>query len=96
MPKRRFKKQDLLDVIDENSDNLTFILDDLYDTNRWSELHKLIFRDNETRKFYQTMYSCGLTEYQDERPFEYEKDEIECAEVEPQTIEVIEYVPVAD
>jgi hypothetical protein len=48
-------------------------------TSRWSENHEIIFAHD--GKFYRTYYSCGLTEYQDESPWEYE-EEVECTEVE--------------
>jgi len=49
------------------------------DTSRWSEHHEIIFAYS--GKFYQAYYSEGLTEYQDESPWEYD-EEIECIEVE--------------
>lgn len=55
------------------------IKDDIVDTSRWSEHHEIIFEHD--GKFYRTHYSCGLTEIQDERPWEYET-EVECTEVE--------------
>jgi len=51
----------------------------LIDTSRWSTIHSLVFSFR--RKFYQTRYSRGATEQQDESPFEYADDQIECKEV---------------
>ena len=55
--------------------------DEIYDTSRWSEHHELVFQDLETEKFYQVCYSKGLTEYQDEDPFQFEEDGSKCTEV---------------
>ena len=61
------------------------ILDKIIDTTRWSIRHEIVFEDN--GKFYQTTYSEGATECQDERPWEY-KDEVECYEVELREVKV--------
>ena len=52
------------------------------------------FNDNEDNgKFYQTTYSEGATEMQDERHLEYD-DEITCTEVELEEVMMKELVPV--
>ena len=96
MPTRLFEKEDLKDVLFGETDNLTLIYDNITDTSRWSEHHEIVFQDDNTKKFYMVGYSCGLTEYQDESPFDNERDEIECVEVEPKPVEVIKYVPVTN
>ena len=65
------------------------IKDTITDTGRWSIYHEIIFEDN--GKFYQTCYSEGATECQDERPWEYET-EIECYEVELKEVTRLEWV----
>ncbi len=55
------------------------IKDDITGTSRWSEHHEIIFSHD--GKFYRAHYSQGLTEYQDESPWEYES-EIDCTQVE--------------
>lgn len=67
------------------------IVDKIIDTNRWSIIHKIVFEDK--GKFYQTTYSEGATEYQDESPWEYE-DMIECTEVELREVKVKKWMPV--
>ena len=67
------------------------ILDEITDTSRWSIHHRIIFGDN--GKFYETHYSEGATEAQDERPWEYE-DEVTCTEVELKEVKVKKWVPV--
>jgi hypothetical protein len=54
------------------------IEDEVVDNSRWSIYHSIIFEYD--GKFYQTSYSVGATECQDESPWEYE-DEVECIEV---------------
>lgn len=55
------------------------IKDTITGTSRWSEHHEIIFAHD--GKFWRTHYSQGLTEMQDESPWENETD-IECEEVE--------------
>lgn len=50
----------------------------IVDQRRWSTVHEIIFEHD--GKFYQTHYSEGSTEMQDERPWQYDK-EVECTEV---------------
>lgn len=71
-------------------EGFTLVEDVILDTTRWSIVSKLTFKFGD--KFYQTEYSKGATECQDESPFEYEDDEIECKEVFPvvKTITVYE------
>lgn len=69
------------------------IEDDIIDTTRWSIVHEIVFEDN--GKFYMTTYSEGATEYQDERPWEYE-DEVKCTEVELKEVKVKKWIPVED
>lgn len=54
------------------------LVDTVVDTRRWSVVHEIIFEHE--GKHYQTDYSVGATEMQDERPWENE-DEVECVEV---------------
>ena len=42
-----------------------------------------------------TTYSEGATEYQDERPWEYE-DEVKCTEVELKEVKVKKWIPVEE
>ena len=57
------------------------IYDKIIGHSRWSIQHERVFEHE--GKFYLTTYSVGATEYQDERPYEYDPDEIECPEVFP-------------
>lgn len=68
------------------------IEDKVIDTSRWSTYHEIVFEDKDG-KTYQTGYSCGATECQDESPWEYE-DEVECTEVELKEVMVKKWMPV--
>lgn len=74
MSKVSFSKQELQDM------DLPWsaLEDKIIDNSRWSIHHEIIFMKDE--KYYRTYYSVGATEYQDERPWEYDK-EVVCEEV---------------
>jgi hypothetical protein len=65
------------------------IFDEITDNGRWSIYHRCIFEDN--GKFYETHYSVGATESQDERPWEYEEN-VDCFEVELKEVTVKKWV----
>ena len=92
----KFKAEDLRELIyGGGPENLRVISDNVTENTRWSALHRLVFEDETTGKFYAVNYSEGLTENQMEEPFEYE-DEVECEEVR-KTIKMVEvYVPVSE
>lgn len=92
-----FDKEDLIELLmsDEleiNGKTAKVVLNEQFDTTRWSSHHELVFRYDD--RFYQTTYSRGLTDHQDESPFQYEPDQIDCCEVEPVEVVKIEYQPV--
>jgi hypothetical protein len=60
---------------------------------RWSVGHSFVF-EHEGR-FYMASYSVGATECQDESPFEYDGDEVECPEVAAVEVRVTRWLPVA-
>jgi hypothetical protein len=65
---------------------------ELIDTTRWSAIYSVVYQDLTTGKYYQSSYSTGATECQEERPYEYDGAEIELTEVVPVEKTVIEYV----
>ena len=86
---RKFKKDIILELLDYDIDEkfetdegeiYIKLVDDIFDKSRWSILSTLVFSFE--GKLYSTPYSTGATEYQDERPFQYDKDFIQCYEVE--------------
>lgn len=91
MSVKKFSKDYLKDELDLPYSNT--IVDRIIDTTRWSIVHEIVFEDN--GKFYQTTYSEGATEMQDERPWEYE-DEVECEEVELREEKVKKWMSVGE
>jgi hypothetical protein len=85
--KMKFKKEFLTDELDLP---WKAIEDTIIDTRRWSIDHEIIFKYED--KYYQTTYSIGATEGQEEAPFEYDPDEIECLEVEQKEVVVKQWV----
>jgi len=86
---RKFKKEWLRELLWDDIDDAELVSDIIDDHRRWSVGHTIIFMFD--GKFYKTSYSVGATEYQDEQPFEYCDDEIDCVEVEPVKVTAIEY-----
>ena len=88
-----FSKETLVDLVYDEHDETKFEIleNEIQDSSRWSIHYNLIFKVLETGKIYETGYSVGATESQDESPFEYEGDEIEVTEVEPYEVTVIKY-----
>ena len=100
MPSIKIKKEDAQELVYMGKGvadweglgyKLEFVSSEQIDTSRWSSLHEAIFRDIETGKYYETTYSQGLTECQDESPYEYDGDEIDFVEVEPFEVTVVKY-----
>ena len=88
MPTVTFEKDFMFEVLWGDAEGTEIIVDERFDTSRWSTHHSLIFKKDD--KYYRTSYSRGATEQQDEGPWEYE-DEVECVEVEPYEKTVIDY-----
>lgn len=90
----KFKKEELIALAEDshNPDNFTVVERTIEEVSRWSVLHGMVFKHGD--KFYSTGYSVGATEYQDESPYEYEGDYIECEEVIPTQITITKYIPV--
>lgn len=94
--KRTFDKNLLVAAwgLPHNIDKEGEIIEDtIVETSRWSEIHSLIFKAPDDGKFYEVSYSQGLTEYQDESPWEYDS-EVQGTEVEPREVTVVKYLPV--
>lgn len=96
----KFSKSDLQEMawmlegeVCEGFETYEVISNEQTDSSRWSSHHELIFKCGD--KFYRTTYSKGLTECQDERPFEYDAAEIECVEVFPKQVTTTVYVEAA-
>lgn len=90
MSKRKFNKEELLEALQGDSAKYETVVNEIDGTSRWSATYTYVFQELETGKFYRTWYNEGLTEYQDESPWEYE-DEIQATEVEPVEVTVVKY-----
>lgn len=94
----KFQRKFLQDLTYGDHDPIIveLIEDEICDNSRWSITYSMIFKVVATGKYYSTCYSRGATEQQDEGPYEYSPAEIECTEVEPKKVEVIQYVTVKE
>ena len=84
--KIKLKKEYMIEELDLPCDA---ILDEITDTSRWSVHHRIIF--SYQGRFWETYYSEGATEMQDEGPWEYD-EEVECYEVELKEVTVKKWV----
>ena len=78
-------------LIDSLGDEKSTIEDNITDVSRWSVHHRRVFKHE--GKFYLTSYSVGATEMQDESPYEYSDEDVECEEVVPVEKMVTVYEP---
>lgn len=88
-----FKKEDLQELSysreGDSFEEFEVVKNEISDTSRWSVHYYMIFKFKD--KFYETGYSVGATESQDESAYEYAKDLIDCTEVEPFEKTITEY-----
>lgn len=89
--KLKMTKEQARQILWEDTDDFIIIQDEQVDSTRWSAHHDLVVQRKEDSKFFRAGYSVGLTEQQDERPWEYE-DEVEFVEVTPSTKTITVYV----
>lgn len=94
MAKRKFEKEFLKGILWDETSGAEKISDEITGQRRWSTDRWLVFRFED--KIYGVAYSHGSTESQEERPFEYDPDEIECQELEAVEKTIVVYEPVAD
>lgn len=84
----KFKKEFLLELLEEDN----YVEHSISDTSRWSVHYDWVFEHD--GKFYESSYSVGATEQQEEYPYEYDGDEIECREVVPVKKTITVYEPI--
>ena len=84
MVTKKFSKEFLLEEIlwgsGSQDENPHLVEDTITGHGRWSIYHRIVFQDSDGL-FYTTEYSEGATEQQDESPWEYDGDDIECTQV---------------
>ena len=82
----KFNKKVLQELTyDYNFDEYKIIYTKQVDSSRWSIIYEQVFKFD--GKYYMTSFSRGATEYQDEKPYEFDGDSndmIECKEVKLQ------------
>lgn len=83
----KFTKSFLKEAVPDLGADL--LVNELVDNTRWSLMYRRVFCWGE--KYYETYFSVGATECQDEGPYDNEPDEIECDEVFPHEVKIIEY-----
>jgi len=86
--KTTFPKEFMQNLVWGDAEDATVIERNIAGHSRWSVDYDIIFQVGD--KYYSSSYSVGATESQDERPFQYDEDEIEVDEVIP----VVELVTV--
>lgn len=75
--------------INQGFDGYTVVENRQVDSNRWSSIHELVIRVDDV--LYMTGYSQGLTESQDERPFEDDAELINFWEVRQVPVTTFNY-----
>jgi len=83
---KMFSKEFMQNLIGDIS---KVLVDEIIEVSRWNITHHLVFKD--CGVCYGCYYSVGATELQDESPFEYDGDMIECVVVVPVEKTVIVY-----
>jgi hypothetical protein len=91
---KTFKKTELKELLDGETDELEKVSDTITSKSRWSVQHSMVFREKATGRFFRVGYSEGATEQQDESPFEYEPENVKVEEVRPVKRTVTVYEPV--
>lgn len=86
-----FNKSDLQDIAGQDTPEGFEIVESpkIIDQGRWTTYYEMVFSYD--GKYYKTSFGRGSTEGQEEWPYEYEKDEIECKEVHPVTKTITVY-----
>ena len=89
---RKFPKEFLQRMVGEDIDPSEGeqLDDELIDTSRWSTIHKMTFKADDGL-IYQSGYSRGATESQDESPYEHDNELIECVQVESVEVMTVQY-----
>jgi len=80
----KFKKESLKEQVwGDGPEEWKVLVQEHTGESRWSQHWRIVFEVE--GRFYETTYSIGSTESQDERPYEYDDDEIECKQVFPKS-----------
>lgn len=77
---KEFLREEILWGSKGEGEKPRLVEDTITDHRRWSIDHEIVFQDYDGL-FYTTDYSEGATEQQNESPWEYDGEEIECTQV---------------
>ena len=89
-----FQKKELQKMVFEESQKLQKVEEWVSETLRWSIRYGVVFKNLETNKYYISYYSVGATKCQDEEPYEFCLDKIDCKEVIQKEVVVKKWVEV--
>ena len=84
-----FSEEEARDIAYGDTSEFDEIVNDIEDTSRWTENHRIVVQRVSDGKYFESYYSQGLTESQDQRAYEY--DEPVFTEVFETVVEVIQY-----
>ena len=76
---------------EEGGHTFKVVASEQIESRRWVSVHEVVVKIDD--KFFQTCYERGLTEYQDQAPFEDYDDVVPFHRVMPREKTVIEYIP---
>ena len=90
---KEFSRETLQQVVWDDAEGFKKVSDVIEDTTRWEIVKTMVFQAPDGLH-YQSTYTEGATEQQEQRPYEYESDTIECTQVQEEVVEVTQWVPV--
>jgi hypothetical protein len=63
-------------IVWDDNDDFEKVESEIVDVTRWSIIYKDIYKQKSSGKFFETSYSSGCTEFQDEQPYQYVKEAV--------------------
>lgn len=94
MPKLVMSGEEGREIIFEDNPDFEVVLDESYDTSgRWNEMRECVVKRLKDDTHWITYYSRGKTEYQEELPFEFDK-EATFHQVEQKEVTVTKWVTI--
>lgn len=95
VPFKKFNLEDIEELLySDKTDCFIKLVDDITDHGRWEVVHRIVFQEKETEKYYSVYYEEPATENQDfgQSWFETDRDNmVECNEVVPVQVTVTQY-----
>jgi hypothetical protein len=70
----KFTPREGREIVWGDDERFVTISNEIVDTRRWTLTKRLIVKRVSDGKFFETFYSKGATEMQEEKPFEYDKE----------------------